>query len=346
MCEFVNTRPTRKVTVVLSPSRSGGPSSDNHLAELDVSALAVAVPLCVAFRVEVEQAGDRLFRGDGAQGAAAGAATRAAAEGPVVALAGAAVVDYAETKVLTVFFVGNGVAVADLDVVVLPAGELVGLSLGQPSGAGRVEKGGGNETTTDQIDGVVMAQVHGGPPDPAGVDDEKVAELGEGVAHEESLQDGIGGVQRGERAKRQRRVGKVGGVEVDAKDGVDAGETSRRAVHAIGRRNQTVFILIPGRRAGKHELNSDAENAHPAKAARKDVDGTRSGKDEEDEGANGGGAKVHDAVGQPGENVEDGVLVGGQNVGQVGAVQDVFEGGKHANPNVRTVLGGNESEMC
>lgn len=52
---------------------------------------------------------------------------------------------------------------------------------------------------------------------------------------------------------------------------------------------------------------------------------------------------MHDTVGQPGKDVEDGMLVGGENVGQVCAVKDVFQGRQDANPDVRSILVGNEA---
>lgn len=126
-------------------------------------------------------------------------------------------------------------AVANLDIVVFPAGQLVGLSLRQPPSTGSVEEGSGNETASDQINGVVVAQIHGSPPNPASVHDEEIAELREGVAHKESFEDGISGVQRRECAKGQRGVCKIGGVEIDSEYGVDAREASGRAMHAVGR---------------------------------------------------------------------------------------------------------------
>lgn len=52
---------------------------------------------------------------------------------------------------------------------------------------------------------------------------------------------------------------------------------------------------------------------------------------------------MNDAIRQPREDVEDWMLVGGENVGKVGAVEDVFEGGQDANPDVRTIFVWNES---
>lgn len=50
-----------------------------------------------------------------------------------------------------------------------------------------------------------------------------------------------------------------------------------------------------------------------------------------------------DAVGEPGKQVEDGVSVGGEDVGQVGAIQDVLEGGQDLDPDVRPDLDRDEA---
>jgi hypothetical protein len=50
-----------------------------------------------------------------------------------------------------------------------------------------------------------------------------------------------------------------------------------------------------------------------------------------------------DAIRKPCEKVEDGVLVGGEDVAEIGTVQDVFEGGKYFDPNRRPIFTGNES---
>lgn len=50
-----------------------------------------------------------------------------------------------------------------------------------------------------------------------------------------------------------------------------------------------------------------------------------------------------DAIGQPGKDVEDGMVVGGEDVANVGAIEDAFEGGKYANPYWWAVLGADES---
>lgn len=50
-----------------------------------------------------------------------------------------------------------------------------------------------------------------------------------------------------------------------------------------------------------------------------------------------------DAVRQPGEDIENDGLVGGQNVAQVCTIEDVFKGRQHANPDRRSVFAVDES---
>ena len=51
-----------------------------------------------------------------------------------------------------------------------------------------------------------------------------------------------------------------------------------------------------------------------------------------------------DAVRKPGKDVEKGMLVGGQNVGQVCTIENVFKSRKNSDPDVRTVRVVNEAE--
>jgi hypothetical protein len=52
---------------------------------------------------------------------------------------------------------------------------------------------------------------------------------------------------------------------------------------------------------------------------------------------------VDNAIWQPGENIEDGELMCREDIGEVGAVKDIFEGRKNLNPNVRPNICRNES---
>lgn len=227
-------------------------------------------------------------------------------------------VQQTEAEILTaVLLVHNAMAFAHLDVVIVPPRHLVWLTLGQPPSSSRVEKGGANQTTADQVNGVVMAKVHCRPPDPTGVGDEEDAKLGKAVAHKEGLQDSISSVQRRKGAKGQRGGCEIGRVKINAEDGIHACESCRRTGHVVGGRDEAVFVLIPRRCTGEEQLNGDTEKTHPAKGAGKDGCGARGSKDEHQQGAHSRSAKVHDAVGKPSENVENGVFVSREDVGQV-----------------------------
>lgn len=50
-----------------------------------------------------------------------------------------------------------------------------------------------------------------------------------------------------------------------------------------------------------------------------------------------------DAVGEPGKKVEDRMGVGRENIRNVGAVEDVLQSRKDFDPNVWSILNGNEA---
>lgn len=54
---------------------------------------------------------------------------------------------------------------------------------------------------------------------------------------------------------------------------------------------------------------------------------------------------MHDAVGKPSQNIQNGMLVGRENIGKVGAVENVFQGGQDSNPNMRTIFGRDKSKQ-
>lgn len=191
-------------------------------------------------------------------------------------------VDEAQAEVLARLFVYDLVVVAGLDILVFPSCQLVGLALGQPPSTRRVVKGSSNETASHQVDGIVVAEIHGGPPDPASVSSEEELELGEAVAHEQGFEDSIRSVERGECAKWKRGIGEVGCIQVNAENRVDTSQSSGRSGHAVSSRDKSMFILIPWWRAGEDELNSNAKNAHPTKGTGEDGGGARSGEDEDD----------------------------------------------------------------
>ena len=62
-------------------------------------------------------------------------------------------------------------------------------------------------------------------------------------------------------------------------------------------------------RAGEEELDQDTNNVHITKGTRVDAQGSWGGKEEDGRGAEDWAGIVDDAVRQPREHIEDGMLV-------------------------------------
>lgn len=131
-------------------------------------------------------------------------------------------------------------------------------------------------------------------------------------------------------------------IHVEAEDGVNACEACGAPRHAVRRRRESTLVLIPWWGTGEEQLDSDAHNVHPAEGPGEDGGGSRGSEDEEGSGAEGGEREVEDAVRKPGEKIENGVSVGGEDIGEVCAVEDIFECGEDADPDVRADVGGDE----
>lgn len=114
-------------------------------------------------------------------------------------------------------------------------------------------------------------------------------------------------------------------------------------MHRVVCGSEAVHVLVPRRRAGEDELNHDAGQVHVSKSSCKGGGGSGRAEEEHETGADKGGAEVGDSVGQPGEDVEGNSLVGREDVAQVCAIKDVFEGRQHAHPDGRSVFAGDES---
>lgn len=150
-------------------------------------------------------------------------------------------------------------------------------------------------------------------------------------------------MQRGKGTKHHRRVGEIRRIEIHPKQRIDPRQPRRTARHPVIRGRETVAILVPRRGAGEQDLDDDAGEVDVAEGAAVDGQGAGGGEDEEDDCGDGGAAKVHDAVGEPGEHVEHDVLVRGEDVGEVRAVEDVFEGGEDAHPDAGAGFAGDEA---
>ena len=149
-------------------------------------------------------------------------------------------------------------------------------------------------------------------------------------------------MHRGECAEGHRCRGEGSRIHVEAEDGVDAREARRAPWHAVRGRREPALILVPRRGTGEEQLDGDARDVHPAERPGKDGGCARGSEEEKPGGDEGGEREVEDAVREPGEKVQNGVGVGGEDIGEVRAIEDVFESRKDADPNVRTDISGNE----
>lgn len=202
------------------------------------------------------------------------------------------------------------------------------------------------QTASYQVNGVVVGEVHGRPPKPHGVENVHGEELGEDVSHKQRLESSPSGVQRGEGAKDQGRSVEARSVEINASQLVDCLESRGVTRDAVVGGGQSVCVLVPGGRAGEDHLDQNSCDVHVAKSARPDGEGARRRPDEHACADNDRRYIVYDTVGQPGEDVQDCVLVRGEDVAEVGAVEDVLEGGEDADPDGRAVVCGDVSGVC
>jgi hypothetical protein len=188
-----------------------------------------------------------------------------------------------------------------------------------------------------------MRQVHGRPPQPHGVEDVYWEELGEQVSHEQRLEGCPSRVQRGESAKYDGGGLECRGVHVDAEEFVDSLQPSRISCDRVVRRCQSVGVLIPRRRAWEDCLDQNSGDVHVSESTCKDREGAGRAPNEHAAADDERGHIVDDSVGDDSEEVEEGVLVRGEDVAQVGTVEDVLEGGQDTDPDSGAVVAGDIS---
>jgi hypothetical protein len=189
----------------------------------------------------------------------------------------------------------------------------------------------------------VVREVHGRPPQPHGVEHVDREELGEQMSHEQGLESRPSGVERGKSAKDDWRGVEARGIQINTKKLVNCLETRGVSSDGVVGRCQAVCVLVPWRRAGKDGLDQHSRDIHVAESACPRWCSARRSPDEHAAADNDRRHIVDNSVWQPGEEIKDYVLVRGENVAQVGAVEYVLEGREDAHPNGRSVVGGNIS---
>jgi hypothetical protein len=117
---------------------------------------------------------------------------------------------------------------------------------------------------------------------------------------------------------------------------------SGRARHAVVCGRQAVQVLVPWRSTREAKLNADTDNVHPAKCASKCGSCAGRAENEHEARADERRTEVSDAIRQPSQNVEKCALVCGEDVAQIGAVEDVLKCREDADPDWRAVLARDE----
>lgn len=92
-------------------------------------------------------------------------------------------------------------------------------------------------------------------------------------------------------------------------------------------------------------MNQNTRNVHEAKCASEGWSGSWCSENEHDGGTDEWGPKMSDSVRKPGKDIQSCVLVLGQDIGQIGAVQDILESWKDSDPNVWSIYGWNEPAL-
>lgn len=146
-------------------------------------------------------------------------------------------------------------------------------------------------------------------------------------------------MQGGESSEDHGRGVESGRVQIDAEEGIDSLETSCVTGNRVVGRCEAVGVLVPGRRAGEDDLDDDGGHVHVAESACPGGGSARRAPNKHASANNDGRNVVDHAVGDPSQDIQDSVLVGGHDVAEVGAVEDVLEGREHTHPDGGSVVG-------
>lgn len=114
-------------------------------------------------------------------------------------------------------------------------------------------------------------------------------------------------------------------VAVATKEGVEAGKASGGAQDVVGGGGQVIDRFVPGGSAAHEDLDNDGGDT---KGLGPGSEGERGPENPEEEGEDECVGVVDDAVEEPSDNIQDGVSETGDDVGNVGTVEDGLEGWK------------------
>lgn len=189
-----------------------------------------------------------------------------------------------------------------------------------------VEKGGGETRAANNVDEIMVGEVHSTPIEHADVRPHVRRGAIPKVSDEEGTEGRPAGVETGEGTKDKRGVGEGGLVAVAAKESVDTGEPARGAGDVVGGGGKTIDDFVPGGSTGNKNLDEDGGEVHVAKCLGPCLEGERGTEEPEGKGKDEWVCVVYDAIGEPSDDIQDGVRETGEDVGNVGAVENRFEG--------------------
>lgn len=225
----------------------------------------------------------------------------------------------------------NGVFITSFNVIIRPTRELVLLDARKPSAFNAIENNKRKDSTTNEVNKVVMSKIHSAPPDPKDVADKDRGETGEKIAQEEGFHNGRAGVKGRKGAKDLWRSSEGPSVHVKTENLVNAREAAWRARHGIVCGLKTVEILVPRRSTREEDLDSDTNEVHPTKGKSKAWESFWGSKNKENCSKHKRSAKVDEAIRNPSQDIKKAVSFRGQNIAEVTAVKNSFKSRKNTN---------------
>lgn len=94
-------------------------------------------------------------------------------------------------------------------------------------------------------------------------------------------------------------------------------------------------VLVPWWSAWEGGLNGDTDEVHDSERACKYRNGAWRSKNKHDQGADSWTSKMENAVWEPCQDIKDDILVLRQDVGEIGAIEDVLKRWENLDPDMR-----------
>lgn len=116
-------------------------------------------------------------------------------------------------------------------------------------------------------------------------------------------------------------------------------------MHGIICWRKTIHIFVPRRGTGEYQLNRHTDNIEISKCPRIGWYYPRRPEYEHHSRPDKWSSEVQDSIWKPCEQIKDPVLMRGEDIAEIGAVEYVLQGRKHLHPDVWSVFRWNESSI-